>query len=515
MMRRSAASLVRLAGAFALISALEPVLRAYRDRGERREPVMWAPGTGEAFMLANAEVVDVLTGAVLHKRGVLVRDGRIEDILTEKKAAESEGVKKLDAAGSYVIPGLINAHCHILLTATLKFTPEILAAMARQMERNFEDCVVHGVTTVRDVGSLPLLLERHIRRVEGGELLGPRVYYAGSFVNAPGGYPDFMPALPQALAGRVGQFRFAVRNAAEAREAVERNAELGASLIKTAFDDHSLFVGQKSLPVMDDASLASLVEAAHERGLKVTAHHRFRAGFRRSVAFDLDGVEHLAADEALEDSDIEAFVAGDRYVVPTVQVGWALSGASRGDPYLDHPLVRQAMANRLETVRGVYPSLCEPAVYRALLDFERCYRDPGYVEKRHLSFTLDPAIFTKALVVGQENLNRLYHAGALIGCGNDGGTPQSLPGALGVEMMLLESSTDMRPLDVLQAATINNARILGVEDELGTVSRGKLADLVLLPGNPLENMRHVLFPQAVFKEGMLAYSDHSLDLSPR
>lgn len=496
----------------AVLAAAEPVLAARRFRSEKREPQVWAPGADELVLLKNAEVVDVLAGAVLHKRGIAIRAGRIEDILTEKKAAALEGAKVLDAAGSYVIPGLINAHCHMILTGTLVFTPEIFAAMGRQIERNFEECVTHGVTTVRDVGAMPLLLRRYIDRIEGGDLLGPRVYYAGAFINAPGGYPSFVPALPPRIADKIGDFELGVKTPDEAKAAVEKNVKNGASLIKTAFDDHTLFVGQKPLPILDDASLRALVEAAHESGMKVAAHHRFRAGFLRGMAFGVDGMEHLPSDQVLEDADVGAFVAGDHYIVPTAHVGWALCGVSNGDPHLDHPLVRQALANRLEMVKTFYPSLCEPPVHRALMGFERNYRDPSFTEKRHLLFTLDPKIFTEGVVKGTENLNKLYHAGALIGCGNDGGTPQAFPGGLGLEMVILESTSDMKPIDVLRAATINNARILGREEELGTVAKGKLADLVLLPGNPLENMEHVLHPSAVFKGGRLVFATHSPEL---
>ncbi|MEW6555247.1 MAG: amidohydrolase family protein [Actinomycetota bacterium] len=505
-------TMAKLGTLLALCAVLEPFVRERHNRSEKRPGVVWSPGPGEAFILKNAEVVDVLTGTVLHKRGLLIRDGRIEEILTEKKTAALEGVKVLDAAGSYVIPGLINAHCHMLLTATLSFTPGVFAAMGRQIERNFEDCITHGVTTVRDVGSLPLLLRRYVERIEDGDLLGPRVYYAGSFINAPGGYPAFIPALPPQVADKVGDFGIGVRTPAEAIEAVEKNAAAGASLIKTAFDDRTLFLGQKPLPILDDASLRAVVEAAHERGMKVSAHHRFRAGFLRGIAFGLDGMEHLPSDAVLQDADVEAFVAGDNYIVPTVQVGWALCGVSRDDPYLDDPRVRQVLANRLEVVKAFYMTLCEPAVHKALMAFEKTYRDPATQEKRHRPFTLESKIFTEAVVKGSENLNKLYHAGALIGCGNDGGTPQSFPGGLGMEMVIMESMSDMKPLDVLQAATINNARILGVEDDLGTVARGKLADLVLLPGNPLDSMHHVMNPCAVFKGGKLAFATHQPEL---
>ncbi len=504
--------LTKTAAMGALLAIVEPIITERRYRSEKRDPVVWSPRPGEAFVLKNAEVIDVLTGTVLHKRGILVRDGRIEDILTRNKAAAMEDTTSLDAAGCFVIPGIINTHCHMLLASNLSLSPAALASMGRQIERHFEECITHGVTTVRDAGTLPLLMRRYMDRIEGGELLGPRVLSAGPFINAPGGYPSDYVKIPSFLEEKWGPFVRKVKTPQEARDAVQKNAEWGSDFIKIALDDHTLFVGQKEIPVLEDDALAALVDEAHDHGLRVSAHHRFRRGFVRGTRFGLDGMEHLPADEVLDDAEVEAFVSGGRFIVPTVQVGWALAGFSNGDPYLEYPQVQQALSNRLEAVKTIYPSLCEPPVYRALLEYERCYRDLSYTERRHLMYTLDSKIFTKALVIGEENLNKLYHAGALIGCGNDGGVPQLFAGILGIEMVILESSSDMKPLDVLQAATINNARIIGMEDELGTVSKGKSADLVLLPGNPLDNMEHVLWPNAVFKEGRLLYTSHQPEL---
>ena len=511
MMMRKALGVIAKTAALASVAAVaESVLREGRLRSQRRDPLVWSPGPGERVMIANAEIVDVVGGHVLHKRSMLIEDGRIEGIYTEKKAAAVDADRVVDLAGAFVIPGMINAHCHTLLTAILSFTPETIVAMKRQIERNFEECITHGVTTVRDAGSLPLLLNRYIERIENEELLGPRVCQAGSFINAPGGYPEYLPPLPPQIDRKVGSFGIHVRTPDEAKASVDKNAEVGAIFIKTAFDDHSLFVGQKQLPMLDDSSLKALVDAAHGLGLKVSAHHRFRMGFERGNRFGLDGMEHIAADEVIDDAEVEEFAAAGRYIVPTVSVGWALSGRSNDDPYLEDPLVQRSLDSRAEALRTLYPSLFEPSIYRALMQYEKYANDPSYTERRHLMYTVDPQIFTKALVVGRENLNKLYHAGALIGCGNDGGVPQLTPGILGMELVLLEADTDMEPMDVIRAATINNARILGMEDDLGSIEKGKLADLVVLPGNPLESMEHVLYPHAVFKAGKLAYSDYRL-----
>lgn len=493
-----------------ILAVAEPVLAERRMRSVRREAEVWSPPRGEAYMIANAEIVDVLTGAVQHRRGILVRDGRIADILTERKASELCGVTTLDAGGCYVIPGLINAHCHMILTATLRFGPDILSAAVRQFERNFEECITHGVTTVRDAFAMPKYMRGLAERVESEALMGPRVFSAGPLINVPGGYPDYLPDLPQAITKKWGPAVIRVGTPQEARDAVRRNHEEGSSFIKLAFDDHSLLVGQKPIPVLDDQQLMAIVEEAHERGLKVSAHHRFRRAFVRGTQFGLDGLEHLPGDEVLDDAEVEAFVAGGHHIVPTIQVAWALSGYSKNDPYLDDPMVQNALANRLETVRSVYPALCEPPIHKAMMRMEARLRDASFTERRHLMPMLDPKIFTASFIKGRENLNKLYHAGALIGCGNDGGTPQSIPGLLGQEMILLDRFSDMTPMDILRSATINNARILGVEEELGSVEKGKLADLVLLAGNPLENMECVLHPQAVFKEGKLLYNTHRL-----
>jgi imidazolonepropionase-like amidohydrolase len=496
-------------GAVAVMA--EPVLAARRYRTKPRDSVIWSPGPGENVILKNVEIVDVKNGVILHKRGLLIRDGKIVEILTEKKAGSQEAGRVIDVRGMHAIPGLINAHCHMTLPSVLAFNAEIAATFPRQIERNFEECITHGITTVRDAGSMQLHIRRYIDRVEAGELLGPRVYHAGAAIVKPGGYPsNYIPSLPALLTKKFGHIVRQVETPQEARDAVKRNLEEGSDFIKLAFDDQSFFIGQKSIPILDDEQLSAVVEEAHNQGVKVTAHHSFRRSFIRGIDFGLDGLEHLPGDEILDDSEVEAFVAGGHYVVPTAQAGWALCGVSKNDPYLDYPLIQRILANRLEIVKTLYPALCEPTIFKALMKYESNYRNPSYVERRHLSFTLDPKFFNRAVVNGNENLNKLYHAGALIGCGNDGGIPQVVPGILGIEMMLLEEITDMKPLDILRAATINNARIIGVEEKLGSLEKGKLADLVLLSGNPLEHLEHMLHPQAVFKEGNLVYSIHNI-----
>jgi imidazolonepropionase-like amidohydrolase len=494
----------------AVFAAVEPLVRERGFRSERRRPVVWEPEADRSLLIKNAEVVDVLTGKVLHRRGILVEGGKIKDILTERRAGEVEADAVIDVRGGYVTPGLINGHCHLLLPVTLDFSPEVLLSVPRQLERNFEECVTHGVTTVRDAGTFPLLMDEYKGRVARGELLGPRVFSAGSIINAPGGYPSDFLRMPAALARKWGEFAALPRGESEVREAVRESVERGSAFIKTALDHLSLTKGREPLNIFDDAELGALVEEAHSRGLKVSAHNRFRAGFSRAVEFGLDGLEHVAGDELLAEKEAENFAAAGCFVVPTMQAAWYSAGVSREDPYLEDPLVRRALAEREEAIRSDYTSFCEPPVHRSLVRSDKRYRDPSFFERRGRGGPVfDPSIFTKAVVVGGENVKRLHRAGVLVGCGNDGGVPMIAPGDLGREIVLMVEVAEMDPLHVLQAATINNARILGVEEELGTLDRGKWADLVVFSGNPLEDIRTVLRPQAVFKEGKLLWTTHA------
>lgn len=271
----------------ATFAFLEPLPRELAMRSAPQAPVAWAPHTGQSVLLRGLEIMDVDKGQVLHRRGLLIQDGRIKDIIPGREAATFPADRVIDAPGFYALPGLINAHCHILLPMALDLHQDLLDALKRQAERNLEECIVHGVTTVRDAETFPLLLLRFKERIEGGELLGSRILMAGSFITAPEGYhSDYMKPFPPSLARRWGDYVLVVKTPARAKEAVKRNHELGCCFIKTAPDDRAIFVGQKSLPTLDDDSMAAVVEQAHALGLKVSAHHRFRRSTRHFTVGD-------------------------------------------------------------------------------------------------------------------------------------------------------------------------------------------------------------------------------------
>lgn len=123
----------------------------------------------------------------------------------------------------------------------------------------------------------------------------------------------------------------------------------------------------------------------------------------------------------------------------------------------------------------------------------------------------NPAIFTRAVVVGAQNLRRLIGAGAVLGAGNDSGVPLTFPGMLHYELLML-TRAGMSNADALRAATTVNAALCRIENVAGAVEPGKRADLALLAGNPLVDIRNAGKVRAVFKAGRLAGKAEDFEL---
>lgn len=494
---RRALAVQALAGAVRMSTKF----KAYKaELSPPRKPFAWKPGAGRSVLLKGADVVDVMRGQILHERGILMEDGRITDVVATRYLDKVSADTVFDCWGLVAVPGFINCHCHIIMAGALGMGLDFGLSLKRQGLRNFEECAVRGVTTVRDASSLPLVLNQIASKIERFELLGPRVFGCASGLKAPGGYPDFTMTMPEFFERRWGQFGYEITDPDSGRAAVNKVAELGARFVKLFFDDQSLFFGHKRLNVPDDSTVLAVVEEAHSLGRRVGVHQSQLQGFRRAMRNGVDDLEHTPVDGPLTDEDVAEFMKGDHHITPTVTVGLCLGIARDGHPALKNPNIESMTALRERVQREISPSAAEPAVVRAnqkIIDTLTSLRDG---KKPLAPYISDPEPFLTG--IGEANLLKLYEAGAKFCCGNDGGVPLTWPGTLAIEMEMLEYLGVSRA-DVLRSATINAAGLLSMEDELGTIEKGKLADVVLLATDPLANIRAVEQVEAVFRSGVL------------
>ncbi|MDQ3956098.1 MAG: amidohydrolase family protein [Actinomycetota bacterium] len=227
--------------------------------------------------------LDVVDDAV-----IVIENGRIAAVGSSGTARVREPATTVDTTGSLLMPGFIDAHVHI------GFHPP-------------ETVLANGVTTVRDLAWPPKVIHRLAERSRDSAFPGPLIVAAGPMLTAPGGYPTRAAWAPEGT-GRV------VDGPDDARAAVATTVEEGAAIIKVALNP-------EAGPTLDGDTLTAVVEAAHERGLKVTGHVAGLEELDKALDAGMDELAHmLMSDERIPDDTIARMVERGLTVVPTLSV---------------------------------------------------------------------------------------------------------------------------------------------------------------------------------------------------
>ncbi len=454
----------------------------------------------EKLLLKNVSIVDVRTGSLARETRVLLNKGKIAGLFTDAQWPEATADREIDLQGAFVMPGLINAHCHMTAPSGIAVGPSALLTYKRQVERNAEECVKHGVTTVRDMLSVADWIagvEWLKERITRGKIAGPRILRS-SAIDINNGYGDWLTNFS------IYDSWYNVGSEKEARKAVRSAAAHGADLIKLFQQKGKLVMPCDDMPLMDQKTVDIICNEAARHNLPVAMHHMELAGMEKGVAGGVTSLEHVVCDEAIPDETIQAFLDNQTFIVPTVTVPYGYTYPMNGDENWGTENTAYFESLRAETLPGLLDEFCEPTFAKGSMGFYKKFSDPRSYEKRHIIPWLCPKMFNAWANQGVVNVMALYEAGVQFGCGNDGGVPFVFPGGIGFEMWLLEE-LGMKTADVLKMATLNNARLIGMENELGTVEKFKLADLAVYKNNPLLTAKNTLKPAMVFQGGRLVF----------
>jgi imidazolonepropionase-like amidohydrolase len=409
-----------------------------------------------AFALDHVAVVDVRTGDVASDRMVVVSAGHIDGVGAADTLLPPAGTMLLDARGKFLIPGLWDMHVHI-------HDPAFLTLL-----------VAEGVTGVREMGGVPATVRDWRDRVAAGRLLGPRIVMAGEIVDGP---DPTWPAISRA-----------VRTPEEGRAAVAASIRDGSDFIKV----YNGLSRESYLAIVDEAGRRHVDVVGHVP-FAITAADAAEAGQRsiehlsgvlegctsqpHPIALGADHAWHLAHfDPRLADSLFATFVRHGTWHVPTL-------------------VMRRAFAHVPE-----YAAVDDPRAgfipSRVRVAWERDRRVTG---RRAPYFQQLEQVFER----DRELVGRMRRAGVRFLAGTDLGNPYLYPGfSLHDELGLLAGS-GLTPLEALQSATLGPAEFFRATDSLGTVEPGKVADLVLLEANPLDDIANVGRISAVCAHGAL------------
>lgn len=422
---------------------------------------------------------------------VVVRGDTIDVVEDSVMLPRHTDCKYVDMHGTTLLPGLIDCHVQIGIPFIRKVNFRAIMQFQDQIHNNLRWALESGVTTVRDMAGFPGVIQKMRRDVNSGKVRGPRIFCANSFIGCPGGYPDMAPHMnpvQRLLMG--GQFAERVSNPAEARDCVRRMVDLGADWIKSGHAENSYFAGRPGkLPNPSDDTYRALVDEAHRLDRPVAFHQTWLTGFQKGVDLGVQSLEHLPADGEIPDELVDRVVRQGMFVVPTMHVP---------NTYLE-------LEDAGRFLKGKGKDVLAPEPYRQTKRLYELLCKKGKTEE---DLARDCLIDVNALREARDsgllfrNLRKLHEAGVVLGCGSDGGGELVFFGEIHKEMRQFVRA-GLSNFEALQAATLNNARILGKSHRLGSIEPGKTADLVAVQGNPLEDIECLADVSMVVKDGVM------------
>ena len=408
--------------------------------------------TGASYVLKAARMFDGKSDSLTTPGMVVVQNGKITGV--GASASVPVGAEVIDLGDATLLPGFIDAHTHLTMPysedhdrAELNRLEETIPQMAIESTVTARVTLMAGFTTVRDVGAehyLDVGLKNAINR---GVVPGPRMLVSVHAIGATGGHCDNNGYREGATGAETGPVQGIVNGADQARQAVRLAHKYGATVIKTCATGGVLSsVDLVDAPQLTQAELDALVDEAHASKLKTAAHAHGAEGAKRAIRAGIDSIEHGSF---LDDEALDMMKAKGTYFVPTLMAAQGL---------------RERIASG-----GKLP--------------------PEIREKAERAMKAVPETFKKAVAKGVK-----------IGLGTDAAV---YPHGRNAEEFHQMVDLGIKPIAALKAGTSADADLLGLADKIGTLETGKLADVVAVPGNPVENIRQTERVFFVMKEGTI------------
>ena len=423
----------------------------------RAATVMTLPADRHGLLIQNVNLVDVDRGIVVPEVTVRVLGETIDEVFIGKIPKAEPGLDVIDARGKYLMPGLFETHAHL-------GNGGIAPLEELESEVALEQFVLYGVTAILSVGGTGGNNEQIAefkRRERLGKIVAPRIFGTGDMLTVPGSHPvgtlwgmseDADPEIVHARGATV------VEEGQDLAPVLQRKKEADLDGIKIVMESGPEPFYPK--PRMSVELAKQIVREANAVGLPVFVHISSADELADAVRAGAKAVVHGVHDTLIDDAEIELMRSRELYYIPTLSI-YGMGGQFESDLHLDHVSKR--------AVR----SLNNP-VFRFMM---------GRILKKYGG---GGAYFETA----KNNLARLHAAGVPIALGSDTNNPFIFPGCSAHLEMQLMAQAGLSNADILRIATLGSAELLGVEDEVGNVAPGHLANLIILEENPLEDIRN-------------------------
>lgn len=417
---------------------------------------------GPTVAITGVQVVDGTGAAARSGQTVVIEGERILSVGPDSEAAIPAEAERIDGAGHTLVPGLVGVHNHTFYTT---------AARHSQMNTTSPRLyLASGVTTIRTTGSYSPYSEINMRRaIEAGEIVGPRMHITGPYISGAG----------------ASTYMTQVSSPEDARRVVAYWAEEGATWFK-------------AYTRISRAELGAAIEEAHRLGLRFTGH-LCSVTFREAVDLGIDSLEHgfFTNTEYHRAKEPDECPPDFRSTLRDLDID---SEEVQGT--IEHMVDNEvALTSTLAVYELSVPGR-PPLEDRNLEALSPGARDE-YLARREEIADAQDAIFRDLFPKAQAFEYRFFQAGGLLAAGVDPtGNGGALPGFGDQRNYELLLEAEFTPAEALLVMSLNGARVLGVDDDLGSVEAGKLADLVLIAGDPVANPAEIRNVVTVFKDGV-------------
>ena len=406
--------------------------------------------TAQNTYIQCGKLVDTKSGKILSKKTIVVSGTKVIAVLNGYAAAKSAADTTIDLKDKVVMPGLIDFHVHIEkeFNRDTRLNKYILneADIAFDATVFANQTLQAGFTTVRDLGGTGVNIAIK-NAINAGKIEGPRVFTAGKSIATTGGHADPTNGSSRVLIGDPGPKEGVVNSVEDAKKAVRQRYKNGADCIKITATGGVLSVAKSGdNPQFTIEEIKAICDTAKDYGMYVAAHAHGDVGMQRAI---IGGVKTIEHGTYMSDETMELMKKHDAYLVPTITAGKEVEEKAK--------------------IQGFYPAIVVP----------------------------------KALAVGpqiQGTFARAYKKGVGIAFGTDAGVFKH--GNNGKEFGFMVAA-GMPAMETIQAATITNAKLLLMENEIGQIKPGFFADIVAVNDDPTKNittMENVVF---VMKEGKI------------
>lgn len=406
------------------------------------------PAFAQQTYIQCGRLIDGKSNSVQTEMTIIVESNKIMDVRKGYQSGAASD-KLINMRNQTVMPGFIDSHVHLSgETSKNQYIEEFTLNdedYALKAVKYSERTLMAGFTTVRDLGGLVAVSLRNA--INAGDIKGPRILAAGKSIATTGGHADPSNGYSRALVGDPEAKDGVINSPEEARKAVRQRYKESSDVIKITATGGVLSNAKDGAGAQfTEDEIKAVVSTAKDYGYRVAAHAHGAEGMKRAIRAGVSSIEH----GTFMDDEVIALMKGNgTYYVPTITAGKSVADSAK--------------------IPGYYPPLVVP----------------------------------KAIATGpkiQSTFAKAYKAGVKIAFGTDAGVFAHGKNYKEFEYMV---EAGMPAMEAIKSATMNAADLLGISDRIGSIEKGKSADIIAVNGDPIKDIKVLSSMNFVMKEGVV------------